>query len=186
MAEANPHLDLIPWKPTPTQVPEEWMKLAQELAQEAKGSQHAYVLKVKYDAQRVGNLLRSWGLPWDVVMAGYLWEYDKDEIRSYQLSDTESVIGHISHATTYFGNIRDDILPPLLTPPFEDLGGLLIAIAIYYEAFRTLRELSNNELLGRTLRSDIERIRRTLINITKRLGMWDVKREVEDTAEQLL
>jgi GTP pyrophosphokinase len=143
-------------------------------------------MEIKFDAQRVGSRLRSWGLPWDVVMAGYLWGYDKEEIRSYQLSDTERVISHVLHATTYMGNIRNDILPPLLTPPFDDLGGLLIAIAIYIEAFRTLRELSKNEPLHRALRSDIERTRRTLISIAKRLGMWDFKREVEDVTEQLL
>ena len=63
MFEMNPHPDLIPWQPTLTKIPEEWMKLAEELAEEVKGSQRAYVLKVKYNAQRVGDMLRSWGLP---------------------------------------------------------------------------------------------------------------------------
>ena len=61
MVGAKPHLDLIPWKPTQTQVPVEWMKLAETLAQEVKGSQRAYVMKVKYDAQRVGNMLPLMG-----------------------------------------------------------------------------------------------------------------------------
>ena len=74
MTVANLHSELTPWKPTPAQIPEQWLKLAQELEQEVKGSQRAYIMKVKYDAQRVGNMLRSWGLPWQVVIAGYLWE----------------------------------------------------------------------------------------------------------------
>jgi hypothetical protein len=63
VADVNPHPDLTPWKPTPTQMTLEWMNLADILAQEVKGSQRAYVMKVKYGAQRVGNMLRSWGLP---------------------------------------------------------------------------------------------------------------------------
>jgi (p)ppGpp synthase/HD superfamily hydrolase/DNA-binding transcriptional ArsR family regulator len=189
-------MDLIPqtpppvnptlWSPVPTPLPQKWIEISERLARGARGKPRPYIMETKYDARRVGNLLRSWGLPWDVVMAGYLWEYDKEEIRSYQLSDTERVIGHMLHTTTYLGNIKNDILPPLLTPPFDDLGGLLIAVAIYYEAFRMLKKLSNNELLHRTLHSDIERTRRTLISIAKRLGMWDFKREVEDVTEQLL
>src|SRR5437879_2943977 len=111
MADTNPHLDLTPWKPTPTQVPEEWMKLAETLAQEAKGSQHAYVLKVKYDAQRVGDLLRSWGLPWQVVIAGYLWEYDKELIIRAKLEGVDDVLSHINEANLYAKYIEDENLP---------------------------------------------------------------------------
>src|SRR5437879_2676300 len=95
MTVANLHSDLTHWKPMPTQIHEPWMKLAQELEQEAKGSPHAYVLKVKYDAQRVGDMLRSWGLPWQVVMAGYLWEYDKGVILQANLEDVDKVLSHI-------------------------------------------------------------------------------------------
>ncbi len=178
--------NLNSWSPAPSSLPPNWIEVSERLARGARGKPRPYIMESKYDAQRIGNRLRSWGIPWDVVMAGYLWGYDREEIRSYQLSDTERVIGHILHATTYLGNIRNDILPPLLEPPFDDLGGLLIAVAIYYEAFRALREQSNNMPLQRTLRSDIERTRRTLISIAKRLGMWDFKREVEDVTEQLL
>lgn len=184
--EMSPPVNLTMWSPLPTSLPQIWVEISERLARGARGKPRPYIVETKYDAQRVGNRLHLWGLPWDVVMAGYLWEYDREEIRSYQLSDTERVIGHVLYATTYLGNIRNDILPPLLTPPFDDLGGLLIAVAIYYEAFLTLRELSNNQPLPRTLRSEIERIRRTLISIAKRLGMWDFKREVEDITEQLL
>ena len=38
MTVANLHSDLTPWKPMPTQIPEQWIKLAEELEQEVKGS----------------------------------------------------------------------------------------------------------------------------------------------------
>ena len=79
----------------PNQIPEAWMKLAQELEQEVKGSQRAYIMKVKYDAQRVGNMLRSWGLPWQVVIAGYLWEYEKELIVRANLDEMNEVLSHI-------------------------------------------------------------------------------------------
>ncbi len=184
--QRNSPVNLTLWSPVSTHLPQKWIEVSDRQARGARGKPRPYIMETKYDAQCVGNRLCSWGLPWDVVIAGYLWEYDKEEIRSYELCDTEKVINHILHAKTYLGNIKNDILPPLLTPAFDDLGGLLTAIAIYYEAFRTLIKLSNNEPLPRTLRSDIESIRRTLISITKRLGMWDFKREVEDVTEQLL
>jgi (p)ppGpp synthase/HD superfamily hydrolase len=185
MAGANPHLDLTPWKPTPTRIPAEWMKLAETLAQEVKGSQRAYVMKVKYDAQRVGNMLRSWGLPWQVVMAGYLWGYDKDLILQTNLEDVDEVLCHISEANLYAKYIEDENLPPLLSPPYRDLGGLLIAIAISYQALRVLQEQSNEKTYTGAMQSQIESVVRTMLNITKSLGMWHFKRDVEDLAEQL-
>jgi (p)ppGpp synthase/HD superfamily hydrolase/AAA+ ATPase superfamily predicted ATPase len=185
MADANPHLDLTPWKPTPTQVSEEWMKLYEEFTQEAKGSQHAYVLKVRYDAQRVGNLLRSWGLPWQVVVAGYLWEYDKEQIRQANLEHVDEILSHISEADLYAKYIEDENLPPLLTPPYRDLGGLLIAIAIYYLALHALQEQSNEKTYTGAMQSQIESAGRTLLNIAKSLGMWHFKRDIEDLLEQL-
>jgi (p)ppGpp synthase/HD superfamily hydrolase len=185
MAGANPHLDLTLWKPTPTQVPAEWMKLAETLAQEVRGSQRAYVMKVKYDAQRVGNMLRSWGLPWQVVMAGYLWEYDKEQIRKAGLCDVDQVLGHINEAYLYARYIEDENLPPLLTPPYRDLGGLLIAIAIYYQALQALQEQSNEKTYTGAMQSQIESVGRTLLNIAKSLGMWHFKRDIEDLLEQL-
>src|SRR5690348_11484297 len=99
MVEVLMHPDLALWKPTPTDLPDEWVALSDALAQETKGSQHTYVLKVRYNAQQVGDLLRSWGLPWDVVMAGYLWEYDKEQIRHANLKDVEQILSHITEAT---------------------------------------------------------------------------------------
>src|SRR5271157_499338 len=185
MAGASSHPDLTPWKPTPTQVPPGWMKLAETLAQEVKGSQRAYVMKVKYDAQRVGNMLQSWGLPWQVVMAGYLWEYDKDLILQANLDDVDEVLCHVSEANLYAKYIEDENLPPLLTPPYRDLGGLLIAIAIFYQALRALQEQSNEKTYTGSMQSQIESIGRTILNIAKSLGMWHFKREIEDLLEQL-
>jgi (p)ppGpp synthase/HD superfamily hydrolase len=181
----NPDPDLIPWQPTLTKIPEEWMKLAGELAEEAKGSQRAYILKVKYNAQRVGDMLRSWGLPWQVVMAGYLWEYDKELIIGANLDGVDEVLSHIRESNLYCKYIEDENLPSLLTPPYRDLGGLLIASVIYYQALQTLQEQSyDRPYMGKT-QSQIESVGRTLLNIAKSLGVWHFKREIEDLMEQL-
>ena len=185
MTVANLHSDLTPWKPMPTQIPDQWTKLAEELAQEAKGSPHAYVLKVKYDAQRVGNMLRSWGLPWQVVIAGYLWEYEKELILQANLDDKDEVLSHIDESNSYCKYIEDEQLPPLLTPPYRGLGGLLIAVAIFYQALLTLQEQSNERSYTGKILSQIESVGRTLLNIAKRLGMWYFKRDIEDLLEQL-
>src|SRR5437870_5567647 len=185
MFEMNPHPDLIPWQPTLTKIPEEWMKLSEELAEEVKGSQRAYVLKVKYNAQRVGDLLRSWGLPWQVVIAGYLWEYDKELIIRAKLEGVDDVLSHINEANLYAKYIEDENLPPLLTPPYRDLGGLLIAIAIYYMALQTLQEQSNERPYTGKMQSQIESVGRTMLNIAKSWGMWHFKRDIEDLLEQL-
>src|SRR6266581_8530866 len=185
MTVANLHSDLTPWKPMPTQIPEPWMKLAGELAQEAKGSPHAYVLKVKYDAQRVGDMLRSWGLPWQVVIAGYLWEYEKELILQANLDEMNEVLSHIDESNSYCKYIEDEQLPRLLTPPYRDLGGLLIAVAIFYQALLTLQEQSNERSYTGKILSQIESVGRTLLNISKSLGMWYFKREIEDLVEQI-
>ncbi len=185
MTLANLHSDLIPWKPMPTQIPESWMKLAQELEQEVKGSQRVYIMKVKYDAQRVGNMLRLWGLPWQVVIAGYLWEYEKELIVQANLDEMNEVLNHINESNLYCKYIEDEQLPRLLTPPYRDLGGLLIAVAIFYQALLTLQEQSNDRSYTGKILSQIESVGRTLLNIAKSLGMWYFKREIEDLIEQL-
>src|SRR6266571_5080556 len=185
MTVAILHSDLTPWKPMPTQIPEPWMKLAQELEQEVKGSQRAYIMKVKYDARRVGNMLRSWGLPWQVVIAGYLWEYEKELILQANLDDKDEVLSHIDESNVYSKYIEDEKLPPLLTPPYRDLGGLLIAVAIFYQALQTLQEQSNERPYTGKTQSQIESVGRTLLNISKSLGMWYFKREIEDLVEQI-
>jgi len=185
MTVSNLHSDLVPWQPTPTEIPEAWAKLAQELEEQVKGSQRAYVMKVKYDAQRVGNMLRSWGLPWQVVIAGYLWEYEREMIVQANLDETNQVLSHIDESDLYCKCIEDEKLPPLLTPPYRDLGGLLIAVAIFYQALLTLQEQSNERPYSGKIQSQIESVGRTLLNITKSLGMWYFKREIEDLIEQL-
>jgi GTP pyrophosphokinase len=177
--------DLTPWVPAPTQLPEDWVALSNDLAEQVKGSLRAYVLGMKYDAQRVGDLLRSWGLPWQVVMAGYLWEYDEDKIHSANLRDVDSVIRHIGEANIYSTYIEDGVLPPLLTPPYHDLGALLIAGAIYYEALKTIQQRSTEQPYRGEKVLQIESIGHTLLNITKNLGIWNFKREIEDLIEQI-
>src|SRR6266480_3740547 len=185
MTMSNLYSDLTLWKPTPTQIPEQWMRLAQELEREVKGSQRAYIMKVKYDAQRVGNLLRSWGLPWQVVIAGYLWEYEQGMIAQANLDEVNEVLSHIDESNLYSKYIEDEQLPRLLTPPYRDLGGLLIAVAIFYQALLTLQEQSNDRSYTGKMQSQIESVGRTLLNIAKSLGMWYFKREIEDLIEQL-
>src|SRR5213080_1363504 len=185
MTMSNLYSDLTLWKPTPTQIPEQWMKLAQELEREVKGSQRAYIMKVKYDAQRVGNLLRLWGLPWQVVIAGYLWEYEQEMIAQANLDEVNEVLSHIDESNLYSKYIEDEQLPRLLTPPYRDLGGLLIAVAIFYQALLTLQEQSNDRSYTGKMQSQIESVGRTLLNIAKSLGMWYFKREIEDLIEQL-
>src|SRR6266516_1099165 len=185
MTVSNLNSDLTLWKPTPTQIPEQWMKLAEELDQEVKGSQRPYIMKVKYNAQRVGNMLRSWGLPWHVVIAGYLWEYEKELILQANLDEMNEVLSHIDESNSYCKYIEDEQLPPLLTPPYRDLGGLLIAVAIFYQALLTLQEQSNERSYTGKILSQIESVGRTLLNIAKRLGMWYFKRDIEDLLEQL-
>src|SRR6266581_3099199 len=185
MTVAILHSDLTPWKPMPTQIPEPWMKLAQELEQEVKGSQRAYIMKMKYDAQRVGNMLRSWGLPWQVVIGGYLWEYEKELILQTKLDDKDEVLSHIDESNVYSKYIEDEKLPPLLTPPYRDLGGLLIALAIYFGVLQTLQEQGNERPYTGKTQSQIESVGRTLLNISKSLGMWHFKRDIEDLLEQI-
>ena len=130
-------------------------------------------------------MLRSWGLPWQVVIAGYLWEYEKELIVRANLDEMNEVLSHINASNLYNKYIEDENLPPLLTPPYRDLGGLFIAIAIHYQSLKFLQENSNERpYLGR-IQSQIESIGRTLLNVASRLGMWYFKREIEDLIEQL-
>src|SRR5579863_131092 len=182
---ANVKIDLAPWKPTPTEIPVEWMNLIQELADRARGSQYEYVLGVKYDAQGVGDLLRSWGLSFPVVMAGHLKAYDKQQLRATQFEGIEEVLNHFDTAEMYGRAIEDEKLPPLLTPPYEDLGALLIAVATYFRWLKSLYQQSNERAHTGHELWRIERVGNSLLNIGKRLGMWYFKREIEDALEQL-
>jgi len=184
MSDVSSFDDLKLWTPTPTQLPPAWEGLAYELALH-KSSPQRYGLKVRFNAQRVGDLLCSWGLPWQVVMAGYLWASDEKQIRRARLQDADLVLSHIIQANRYLRAIEREDLPLLLAPPYDDLGGLLIAVATCYQELVTIQQLSHNYPHTGKLWMYIESVGRTLLNVTKLLGMWQFKREVEDVIEQL-
>src|SRR6266567_6289668 len=173
---------LTPWKPAPTQLPQDWINFSRTLAEQARGTLHTYTLNVKYDGQRVGTLLQSWGLPWQVVMAGFLWEYDDASLQQSGSPCVDQVLSHIHQANKYYRYIEHENLPPLLTPPYADLGSLLLAVTIYFQA---LQDQNKEQAYIGTIQSEIDRIGGTLLNITKLLGMWRFKREVEDVLEQI-
>ncbi len=174
--------NLAPWKPAPTQLPQDWINFSRTLAEQAKGTLRTYTLNVKYDGQRVGTLLQSWGMPWQVVMAGFLWEYENEQIQQNNLPCADQVLSHIHQAHNYYNYIKSENLPPLLTPPYADLGSLLLAVTIYFQA---LQDQNKEQAYAGRMRRDIDRIGGTLLNITKLLGMWRFKREVEDVLEQI-
>ena len=174
-----------PWKPGPTPIPEEWMDLIDTLERRTVGMQHEYVLGVRLDARGVGELLGSWGLPLHVVLAGFLQEYDKAFLLTHPIPGMNEVVDHINEANRHKNYIDDENLPPLLTPPYSDLGALLIAVATYFRALKTLRRQSEKPSKSGITPKRIERTGNILLNVVKRLGMWYFKREVEDVTEQL-
>ncbi|HEY6541973.1 MAG TPA: hypothetical protein VIZ18_13605, partial [Ktedonobacteraceae bacterium] len=175
-----------PWKPDPTPIPREWLDLVDALEQRTIGMQHEYVLGVRLDARGVGELLRSWGLPLHVVIAGLLQEYDRAFLLAQTMPGMDEIVEHINEANRYKNHIDDGNLPPLLNPPYQDPGALLIAVATYYLALRTIQQQSHKlPKTGRATPSQIERTGNSLLNIVKRLGMWYFKRDVEDVTEQL-
>ncbi len=179
---------LIPWKPTLTPLPEEWVVFVEQLDQQLKGSPHIspnYILDVRYNAKRVGNQLRTWQASWQAIMAAYLWEYDEEVIQRSGLPEADAVVNCIKQATLYARAIETEDLPPLLTPPYEDLGALLVATAIYFQTLKVLQEKSNGRPCDVKKRAAIESIALILRNIFKRLGIWMLKREIEDLSEQL-
>src|SRR5581483_7394860 len=178
-----------PWEPDPTPIPPEWMELIDTIERRTIGMQHEHVepLKVRLDARGVGELLRSWGLPLPVVLAGFLQEYDRAFLLTHPVSCMNEVVDHINEANLHKNYIEDENLPPLLTPPYKDPGALLIAVATYYQALKTLQQQSDKEKPAKS-KVTLQRIERTgniLLNIVKRLGMWYFKRDVEDVTEQL-
>ncbi|MBV9019213.1 MAG: AAA family ATPase [Ktedonobacteraceae bacterium] len=189
MAELQEYPDLIPWTPVPSELPVAWVQRIATLAQETRGtprSPHAYALNAKYDVQEVGVLLHSWGLPWQVVIAGQLLQYDETLICQSALSDIERVLAHVREAIHYMHCIEEDDLFTLLQPPYSDMGAFLIAVAIYYVALQTQLRQRGEMLLSTQLQIwQIESVGHTLLNIAKRLSMWYFKREVEDLVEHL-
>jgi guanosine-3',5'-bis(diphosphate) 3'-pyrophosphohydrolase len=178
------HTEPFLWKPVPKPLPPCWVQFAQEQrAAMIDTLQRQYILHVLYDAEGVKELLHQWGLPWQVVMAGWLWECDLDSIEQAHLEEGEQIKLLIQKISKYVKYIEDDNLPALLIPPFYDLDALLIAVAIYYVA---LSHLSHEPEKARTFRAKIRRISTTLLNIIKRLGMWKIKREIEDLCAMIL
>jgi GTP pyrophosphokinase len=178
-------LDLTPWEPPLTQLPADWIAFADILTQQLKGRQHIHVLNVSINARRVRGQLQRWGLPGTVVLAGYLLECGEEDIRCSNLEGAETVLSHIREANIYARYIEEENLPPLLSPPYKDLGALLIAVALFFQALLTLQEQSNEQPYAGKIQSAIDSVGRTLLNIAKRLGMWEFKREVEDLTMHL-
>lgn len=178
------HTEPFLWKPAPKPLPPCWVQFAQEQrAAMVDTLQRQYILHVLYDAEGVKDLLHQWGLPWQVVMAGWLWECDLDSIEQAHLEDGEQIRLLIQKISKYVKYIEDDNLPALLIPPFYDLDALLIAVVIYHVA---LSHLSHEPEKAQTFKGKIRRISTTLLNIIKRLGIWKVKREVEDLCAMIL
>lgn len=182
---SNTQLVPTPWEPDPILIPVEWMDLIDVLERRTVGMQHEYVLGVRLDARGVGELLRSWGLPLSIVLAGFLQEYDRAFLMQQAMPGMNGVIDHINEANRNKNYIEDENLPPLLTPPYEDPGALLIAVATYYLALKTLQQQSGKPSKARATPKQIERASNSLLNIVKRLGMWCFKRDVEDVVEHL-
>src|SRR5258706_8031459 len=116
--------DLTPWKPTPTQLPQDWINFSRLLAEQAKGTLRTYTLNVKYDAQRVGALLQSWGLPWQVVMAGFLWEYNHEYFHLSKLHVAGQGISHFRQPKNYNNSLQNRNLTPLFKPHYGFFGAL--------------------------------------------------------------
>ena len=176
------------WKPTPSQIPEEWSTFVKELAEHANDSLQKspiYILDVRYNATRVGEQARLAGLPWHVVMAGYMWEYDEETIRQSTLPDCDLVINCMKQVVIYAREIEEEHLPVLLTPPYDDLGALLLTTIIYFQTLKQLQERSGDRQYKGKLQASIESVGQTLRNIFKRLGLWHWKRDIEDLSEQL-
>jgi hypothetical protein len=170
MVDVSPCTDLTPWVPSPTTLPEEWETFINNLVQQSKGtlrSPLAYALNVRYNSQCLGDLLRSWGLPWPVVVAGYLREYDESSIPWKLLPEGEQILRHIKESIRYAHYIEDGNLSSLITPPYDYFGALLIAVAVYYQALNVLREQSKGKIpQGKELSQVFEEHCYTSLNIS--------------------
>ncbi len=174
------------WRPTPTVLPPNWITLVKELRQQDKSLSHAYILDMRYNSQLVGDMLCSWGLPWQVVIAAYLWDTDVEQIQCANLPDTDRVMSHIIEANVYIRHIENENLSLLLYPPYRDVGALLIALVTCYQSLHLLQQRSNEQAYTNEVLSRIEGVGRTLKHISARLGLWTFKRDTEDIVEQLL
>src|SRR5438552_16857377 len=102
MVEALSTPDLAPWTPTETYIPDHLMNQVQKLLLSMENAPHIYIMDdVEYDAQYVGDKLRSWGLPPSIVVAAYLWSYDKEQIHYSGIDEVNEVLRHIAEANLY-------------------------------------------------------------------------------------
>lgn len=189
MTETYASLDLSPWRPTPTTISPEWREFITMVVREAEGQPkppYAYVFNVRYDARCVGDQLRGWGLPEPVVIAGYLRSYDETLLSHVTLPGAEKVRAHFKSSLLYTRYIEEEQLANLLIPPYPDLGALLVALAVHYQALCELKEHTTHQPLAGKLLDDVQSAKRTLVHITRRLGLWDFKRQIEDIAEELI
>ena len=123
---------LVPWKPTMTELPTGWVAFVKDLHGQMKSPaplSPIYILGVRYDAERVTDQLRAWQVPWQAIIAAHLWEYGEEVIQQSDQPEATTIVNCIKQATLYARSIEVEDLPPLLTPPYEDLGALLLATA---------------------------------------------------------
>src|SRR5579863_8059268 len=174
MAYEQTQLSLTPWTPTPTQIPLEWQTF---ITKETEiGSNYMS------DERRVGDLLCSWGLPWPVVVAGYLLSFGEEVLYRANLQSATEVLEHHRNAIEYINDIDDDDLLTLLNPSYKDLGALLIAIAFHY--LDLFKQSKGHAYIQKDV-LQIEQIGSTLLSLVKRLGMWSFKRALEDLLLEL-
>jgi len=138
-----------------------------------------------YDRQGTFSLLREWGLPWQVVVAGGLLFHEEKELRNIAADERRQFIAHMHNARRYIDCIEDEDLLTLLSQPCDDLGALLVAVAAYYVSLKGLSQRKNRRPFNQRELSRIESIGTTLIHITKKFNLWLFKREVEDLNLQL-
>ncbi len=173
------HYEYALWQPFPKILPPEWIQFAKQQQEAMIDSlQHTYILGVRYDADKVKDILWHWGLHYSVVIAGWLWNCDLKIIRDSGLERSEEVVRLIQGANKYVQYIEDDNLSALFIPPYPELDALLIAVAIYKASLQQDKIRASQE--------EIKRTESTLLNITKRFGMWHIKREIEDLCFQVL
>lgn len=175
--EQTPH-SLTPWTPPPTHIPLEW---AAFIAKETEHIDHS-ALDADGNKMAIGDLLRLWGLPWPVVVAGYLLPVSEQVLYKTSLEGGNLVLTHMRKAIQYIDSIDEEDLFTLLHPPYDDLGAVLIGIAYHY---LDLLQQSQERSYSQKNVLQMERIGGTLLNLAKRLGMWSFKRTIEDLILQL-
>lgn len=183
MAQEENFADLDLWKPTPTFIPEQWQMYLEEIGHKTRGPH--YIAGMPYDGQNTFNLLREWGLPLLVVVAGGLLFHEEKELQNITNDERRQLLAHIRSARRYIDCIEDEDLSTLLSLPCDDLGARLIAVATYYIALQGVFHRKNKRFFNHHELSRIESIGTTLIHITTRFNLWLFKRDVEDLVLQL-